>query len=171
MIEWLFYMFAGLTIASALVILLTRNILYAAFSLVVTFLGVAALYVLAGADFIAVTQIMVYVGGVIVLMIFGVMFTNKVQGKPITTAVHNRVWGVLISVGLFAFLFAFILRMNWNALGWISRSEELTVDGSGTIHRLGTGLMTDYLLPFELAGILLLIALVGAAFVARRQLD
>ncbi|MGB3182641.1 MAG: NADH-quinone oxidoreductase subunit J [Cyclobacteriaceae bacterium] len=169
MIEWLFYAFAGLTVLSALFILLTRNILYAAFSLVVTFLGVSALYILAGADFIAVTQIMVYVGGVIVLMIFGVMFTNKVQGKAITTAVHNRFWGVLVSVGLFAFLFAFLLRVNWGALGWIDRSQH--VAGAGTLRQLGTGLMTDYLLPFELAGILLLIALVGAAFIARRQLN
>ena len=93
--QLLFYFFAGLVVASALVVLFTRNILNAAFSLIFTFLGIAAIYVLAGADFIAITQIIVYVGGILVLMVFGVMLSTKVEGQAVVSRSNNLFLGVL----------------------------------------------------------------------------
>ena len=109
MIQFVFIAFMVLTLASALVVLLTKNVLYAAFSLLGTFLGVSALYVLAGADFLAVAQILVYVGGVLVLLIFGVMLTNQQGNKSrgrndITTESSNRVLGVFVMLGFSATL-------------------------------------------------------------------
>ncbi|MGB3588505.1 MAG: NADH-quinone oxidoreductase subunit J, partial [Tunicatimonas sp.] len=115
-----FYVFAGLVVLSALVVLFTRNILYAAFSLLLTFLGVSAVYVLAGADFLAVMQIMVYVGGVLVLLIFGVMLTNQVAGKSVRTQHHNQFWGLLIGSALFFLLAKAIWQTDMNSLAWIS---------------------------------------------------
>ncbi|MFP4094301.1 MAG: NADH-quinone oxidoreductase subunit J [Cyclobacteriaceae bacterium] len=167
----IFYAFAGLTLLSALMILFTRNVLYAAFSLILTFLGVAALYVFAGADFIAVTQIIVYVGGVLVLMIFGVMLTNKISGKAVVTEGQNHLWAGLISLSFFVLLLLAILQVNFAALGWIQEAKSQPVLTSSTVKPLGILLMSDFVLPFEAVAILLLLALIGAAFIAKRQLD
>lgn len=168
----IFYGFAALTVISALLILFTRNVLYAAFLLIISFLGVAAVYVFAGADFVAVTQVLVYVGGILVLMIFGIMLTNKISGQAVISQSHNRFWGVFIGVALFGLLFYGILKANLASLTWI---EEAQASGSvvkgSTIHLLGVKLMSDFILPFEIAAVLLLIALIGAAYIAQRQMD
>ena len=162
-----FYVFAGLVVLSALVVLFTRNILYAAFSLLLTFLGISAVYVLAGADFLAVMQIMVYVGGVLVLLIFGVMLTNQVAGKSVQTQHHNQFWGLLIGGALFFLLAKAIWQTDMNSLAWISTSETIQ---TSTVPTLGIQLMSDFILPLELTAVLLLVALIGAAYVAQRQL-
>ncbi|HEV7347461.1 NADH-quinone oxidoreductase subunit J [Telluribacter sp.] len=161
-----FYGFSALAIGSALFILLTRNLMYAAFGLFLALLGVAALYVLAGADFLAITQLLVYVGGILVLLIFGIMLTRPAGERPdasqpnrVVVVNDRRFWGLLLSVLLFC-LFSFtILAGNFALVGdtLISRS---------TIRTLGVELMTSHLLPFEIAGVLLLVALVGAAYLA-----
>lgn len=170
--QLIFYAFAGLTVLSALVILFTRHVLYAAFSLIVTFLGVSAIYVFAGADFIAVAQVLVYVGGILVLMIFGVMLTNKISGQAVTTESHNRFSGGLLGVSMFALLLYGILRANIASLTWINEAQasgEMVEES--TIQLLGVKLMSNYILPFEVAAILLLVALIGAAYIAQRQID
>ncbi|MDQ6477803.1 NADH-quinone oxidoreductase subunit J [Dyadobacter sp. LHD-138] len=161
-----FYGFSGLAIIAALFILFSRNLIYAAFALFLAFLGVAALYVLAGADFLAVTQIMVYVGGILVLLIFGIMLTQKADKEAISTT-PNRVvvsmarqfWGFLIGASLFGFLSYVIVTSNFKMTG------ESNVSRS-TLKTIGVELMTSHLLPFEIAAILLLVALVGAAYLA-----
>ncbi len=162
-----FYTFAGLVGLSALVVLFTRNVLYAAFSLLLTFLGISAIYALAGADFLAVMQIMVYVGGVLVLMIFGVMLTNRVAGKSVLTQHHNQFWGLLIGGSLFFLLAKAIWPESISNLTWLQTSETIQ---TSTVSTLGIQLMSDFILPFELTGVLLLVALIGAAYVAQRQL-
>lgn len=168
LIEVLFYVFAAIALASGLFILLTRNVIYAAFSLILTFLSMAALFVLAGADFIAVVQIIVYAGGILVLMIFGVMLTTRLSGQKIMTATGNRWLGMGLVVGLFAILFSIFLRVKISSIAWI---KEVTDKGEtqieGTVETIGIRLMSDYMLPFELAAILLLIALMGAALIAK----
>jgi NADH:ubiquinone oxidoreductase subunit 6 (subunit J) len=168
----IFYTFAAMVIISAMMILFTRNVLYAAFLLIVTLLGVAALYVFAGADFLAITQILVYVGGILVLMIFGVMLTNKISGQAVTAGGQHYFWGALIGSSLFGLLAYTILQVNFGKLEWIQQAEvEEQVIQKSTIQTIGIKLMTDYVLPFEVAGILLLVALIGAAFIAKQQLD
>lgn len=168
----IFYAFAAIVVISAGMILFTRNVLYAAFLLIIVFLGVAAVYVFAGADFLAITQILVYVGGILVLMIFGVMLTNKLAGQAVITEGQHYFWGTLIGLSLFGLLTHTMLQINFSKLEWIQQAEaEGQIIESSTIQTIGVQLMTDYVLPFEVAGILLLVALIGAAFIAKRQLD
>lgn len=161
-----FYIFSGLAIFSALFILFSKNLIYAAFALFVTFLGVAALYVLAGADFLAVTQIMVYVGGILVLLIFGIMLTQKADKSAVSTtpntvivSVTRRFSGFLVGSCLFIFLSYIIAAANFKLTGETNISRS-------TLKTIGVELMTSHLLPFEIAAILLLVALVGAAYLA-----
>ena len=153
--------------------LLTRNVIYAAFSLLLTLFGVAGLFVLAGADFLAVAQLMIYVGGVLVLVIFGVMLTHKAGAPtdansqtPNRIPVLNRIgsgagWFValLVAGSLFVVLYTLLARADfalfYRPMGWQSG-----------INTLGRQLMTEYIVPFEIVGILLLAALVGAAYLA-----
>lgn len=163
-----FYAFAALMVLSTLVTLFTRNVLYAAFSLIATFFGVAVLYLFAGADFVAITQILVYIGGILVLIIFGIMLTHRISGQPVVTQVHNQILGILIGLGLFGVLAYGILQANLEQLPWI---ETATTSGNivqeSTIQTLGVLLMSRYVFPFELAALLLLVALIGAAFIAK----
>lgn len=173
MVQVAFYAFAGLTIVGALAVLLTRNVLYAAFFLLLTLLGVAGLFVLASADFLAVAQIMIYVGGVLVLVLFGVMLTHKPERptdansqtpNPIVSmnragSFLNRIVPLLVAGGVFIALYTLLARSTFSLLsqpaGWES-----------TVRTVGKQLMTEYVVPFEIAGILLLAALVGATYLA-----
>lgn len=167
----IFYFFALLTAFSALLILFARNVLHAAFLLITCFLGVAAVYVFAGADFVAITQILVYVGGILVLMIFGVMLTNKISGQAIVTRTYNRFWGSMIGITVFAMLFYGIFRANVSSLSWVAEAQAAgRVVRESTIQQIGIKLMSEYILPFELSAVVLLIALIGAAYIAQRQI-
>ena len=167
-LQFIFYFFAAITILSALIILWTNNVLYAAFSLIITFMGVAAMYVFAGADFIAVSQILIYVGGILVLIIFGVMLTNRLSGQTVMTKSHNRLTGYLIGIAMFVTLFWAIMQLNFKA---IAKELPSALGDRSTIGTIGVKLMSDYILPFEVIALLLLLALIGAAFIARRQIN
>jgi len=172
----LFIAFSLLTLGSALTILLTRNLLYAAFALLLTFLGVAALYVLAGADFLAVTQVMIYVGGVLVLLIFGVMLTQQsiIVGNLTNiprTDLRRRPWlGVLVAGSLLGVFLTLILQVNWSMLKHLQPlSATPSQERATTIPTIGVQLMTEFVLPFEVAAILLMVALISAAYIASRK--
>jgi NADH-quinone oxidoreductase subunit J len=157
-----FYIFAAVTLISAVVVVSTRHIVYSAFSLLFTFMGVAGIYVLLGADFIAIVQIVIYVGGILILLLFGVMLTNKITNVQIKTGTLQII-PAIIGIGLFAgILVNLLLNTNWK----ISNTE---VPLTTTIYELGRYLITDYVLIFELLGILLLVALIGAATIARKD--
>lgn len=162
--DLLFYIFAAIVIGSAAIVVLSKNIMYSAFSLLFTFFGIAGLYVLLFADFVALTQIMVYIGGILVLIIFGVMLTTKITGVDIKTGTTGKVQ--LITSLVVVAIIAVTLIMLFTNVEWVSR--EFTQPNT-TIEGLGYALMTEYLLPFEVASVLLLIALVGAALIARRK--
>jgi len=157
----IFYLFAIITVASAVIVVTSKNIIHSAFSLLLTFFGVSGIYVLLGADFLAVVQIMVYVGGIMILLIFGVMLTNKITSVEIKTGTLNVLTASII-IGIFMGLVTSI--MIWT--DWFSMPAPLP---STTIYGLGETLISEYVLIFELLGILLLIALVGAASIARRE--
>ena len=159
--DYIFYLFAVITVVSAVFVVTSKNIIHAAFSLLLTFFGVSGIYVLLGADFIAIVQIMVYVGGILVLLIFGVMLTNKITNVDIKTGTLN-VLTASIGIGIFLGLVTSI--MVWT--DWFSLPGVIPAT---TIYGLGEILISDYVLIFELLGMLLLIALVGAASIARRE--
>lgn len=158
--DLIFYLFAAVTLLSALMVVTNRNIVHSAFYLLFTFFGVAGLYVLLAADFIAIVQLIVYVGGILILLLFGVMLTNKITNVEIKTGTVNLVPAV-IGVGLFAgALLASVVNASWK----VNNTEQALP----TTKILGTLLIQEYILIFELLGIVLLIALIGAASIARK---
>jgi NADH-quinone oxidoreductase subunit J len=156
----IFYLFAAVTLISAFFVVTTRNIVRAAFFLLFTFFGVAGIYVLLGADFVAIVQLIVYVGGILILLIFGVMITNKITSVDIKTGTVQTL-PAAIGVGLFTGIIgAVILNTDWFVV-----NTEMPVSTLSTLGRL---LINEYVLVFELLGILLLVALIGAASMARK---
>ncbi|HEY9164770.1 MAG TPA: NADH-quinone oxidoreductase subunit J [Candidatus Kryptonia bacterium] len=159
--DLVFYAFAALTIVSAVGVVFSRNILYAAFALLFAFFGVAALYVLLAADFIAITQILLYVGGIMVLIIFGVMLTSRAYDVEMKRGVLQTIPAVLIVGAVAGTLVGILTTTKWPTVNMAPYEE--------TARPIGALLMTQFVLPFELASILLLVALIGAVIIARRE--
>ena len=159
----IFYLFAFVTIASAFVVVTAKNIIYSAFSLLVTLFGIAGLYVLLGSDFVAVVQLMVYIGGILILLLFGVMLTNKITSVQIKTGSVQILPALTGGIILAVTLIIIITNTEW-------RNNPAAIPQTVT-KGLGALLVTDYVLIFELLGILLLIALIGAASIARRDTE
>ncbi|HEV8254545.1 MAG TPA: NADH-quinone oxidoreductase subunit J [Vicinamibacteria bacterium] len=158
-----FYLLAAITVGSAAVVVLGRSLIYNAFALLFTFMGVAGLYVMLGADFLAATQLLIYVGGILVLLLFGVMLTHKLYDLDLRTEVTQFLPGLIMAAGLFAFLALSAFRIQW-ATG-PGRPPAVTT------REIGALFMGQYLLPFEAASLLLLVALMGAAMIVRRRKD
>jgi NADH-quinone oxidoreductase subunit J len=159
--DGIFYAFAIITVVSAFIVVLSKNIIYSAVSLFITLFGVAGFFVLLHADFIAVTQIMIYIGGILVLLIFGVMLTTKITDIKLKTKNINALTSAIFVIGITAVLIFIMLTTNWKVAEVVKYDE--------TIDKIGVLLLTDYLLPFEIASIILLIALIGAAMYARKS--
>src|SRR5512140_446748 len=111
-----FWIFAVITVGAAAVVVLARSLIYSAFALLFTFFGVAGLYVLLGADFLAAVQLLVYVGGILVLLLFGVMLTHKIYDLDLRAETTQLAPGVIVAVGLFVILGATALRTQWAAV-------------------------------------------------------
>ncbi len=158
----IFYIFALVTLGSAIVVVFSKNIVRSAFSLLFTFFGVAGLYVLLMADFLAITQLMIYVGGILVLLIFGVMLTNRQINVDAKTGTVQTLPAVLIVAAIAGTLVGMFWSTNWLNLGSL---PEVISSGQ----KIGDLLLTSYLLPFEIASVVLLVALIGAAMIARRE--
>ena len=158
-----FYIFAAVTVGSAAVVVLARSLIYSAFALLFTFFGVAGLYVLLGADFLAATQLLIYVGGILVLLLFGVMLTHKLYDLDLRSEVVQFLPGLIVAAGLFLVLTFTGWRTAW-AVGEGRPPAPTTAE-------IGRLFLSQYLLPFEAASILLLVALIGAAMIVRRRKD
>jgi NADH-quinone oxidoreductase subunit J len=125
-----------------------------------TFFGVAGLYILLGADFVAVVQLIVYVGGILILLLFGVMLTNKITNVNIKTGTLQ-----IIPAGIAIIAFLYLLITTLLKTGWKTINNPVDIPST---QNLGMLLITQYAVVFELLGILLLIALIGAASMARK---
>src|SRR6266496_3727956 len=157
-----FYLIALITVVSAGMVAFSRNIIYSAFSLLGTFMGVAGLYVFLGADFVAAVQLLIYVGGILVLILFAVMLTHRITDVKITNRAAGSLPGLLI-VGIFlALLVQTILETPW------AKAKEIVY--APTSAKIGDLFLQSYLLPFELASIVLLAALIGAVVLARKEM-
>lgn len=167
----LFTLSAIITLGSAFMVVYTKNIMHACIYLLFTLLGVAGLYASMGAEFVAVTQIMVYVGGIVVLMLFAVMLTGgkdfKSRGQELLRLIPSMgnkksystavVITVIMMFGLFK-LYKLIPKVV---------TQQVVMDNQPTVDQLGKLLLTDHVLVFELSSVLLLGALIGAAIIAR----
>lgn len=156
----LFYIFALVTIGSAVYLVTTKNIMYSAVALFISLFSIAVLYILLRADFIAITQIMVYVGGILILLLFGIMLTRKVTNVDITSNALNVIPSVIFAVGITTILIIIMLTTKWNL--------KAPLNNEATVNQIGKMMLTGYLLPFEIASIILLVALIGAAMYARK---
>jgi NADH-quinone oxidoreductase subunit J len=166
----IFYVFIGITLVSALFIMLTKNILYSAFALIATFLGMAGIFILLGAEFVAITQILVYVGGILILIVFGIMLTNRGKSTKVDSRIYNQFYGILIAAGFFYLLARGISAADFAGMAWMTKSAA----GPSSTKQIGMTVMTDYVLVFEVIGILLLVALIGAVRIAghtREEVD
>lgn len=164
----LFYIFAGLIVVSGVYMVLTRNLLYAALSLLLILLSLAAIYVLLFADFVAITQLMVYVGGVLVLVLFGIMLSSRVKDESMRSESVNIVWGPLVAALVFTGVSTLIRAAHFAGLPWLQQGAEAQplFPGETSVYLVGIHLMTTYVLPFEVASLILLIALMGAAYIS-----
>ena len=156
-----FWGLATMVVVPALAIVFSRNIVRMAFWLLGTLLGVSGLYLLMGADFLGMTQIFVYIGGINVLLLFGIMLTN--QDPVFVRRLAKR--PALAPALLLGFVLLAGLMKAITSTAW--REEPMPV--TETAAALGTFLLSDYILPFEIVSILLLVVLVGAAYIARRE--
>lgn len=172
----LFYILSFITLSSALFVAATKNLVRSIFVFFITLMALAGLYVLAFADFVAITQIVIYVGGILVLILFAFMLSLKESLNAMTS---QRKWFISISklpAILLAALFLIVLlniifKADANNLTWIKKSIELKSGISPNAvmtENIGINLMTKYLLPFEAISILLMIALIGAAHLSRK---
>lgn len=154
----IFYVFFSLAAVSAIVILFIRNVFKAALLLLICLLSLAGIYILTFAEFLAVTQIMIYAGGILVVIIFGVMLTTKISGKPLVVTHSNIFSGAISGIALATLL----VKLYSNPF----LVEHATPPNhENAVTQTGIQLLSSFALPFEVAGILLLMTLVGAAVV------
>jgi len=158
----LFTAIASATALSALSVVFSRNIVRSALWLLFTLIGISLLYFLLGAEFVGATQLIVYVGGTMVLVVFGVMLTAQQQFLKIKTRPQEWMVGGILAGSLFVLLVNASLKMGE---GKTSPPSE-AMPGVGQI---GVGFLSSYLLPFEIISVHLLVVLIGAAYLARAK--
>lgn len=178
----IFFVLSALTLISAIMVVTVKNIIHAALWLISTFIGVAAIYLLMEAEFLAIVQVLVYAGAVSILVLFAIMLTRQVTGLG-TRQLYSRWWVALIVAIL---LFAGVIvptvwqqGANWDAFAATAQPDALVPTGEGieagakpaiaSVREIGTSLMREYLLPFEIVSILLTAALVGAIVIAYEE--
>jgi NAD(P)H-quinone oxidoreductase subunit 6 len=159
-----FIILTVMMLGAALAVVLTPNIVYSAFLLGGVFMSMAGLYLLLNASFVAAAQILVYVGAVNVLILFAIMLVNKREDfSPVKYAWTRKILTAAVCGGLFLLLGTTIITTPW------AFSSEAAA-GDEAIYILGEHFFTDFLLPFELVSVLLLMALIGAIVLARRDI-
>lgn len=168
----IFYFFAVVLLTSALLVVSMHNLVRSIFLFFVTLFSLAALYVFAFADFVAITQIVIYAGGVLVLMLFAFMLSNKELLSSMNSVKGifsvNNIAGMLACLLMLFILFQTIFKADFESLSWIKSSNQIT-GKDNTVHQIGVQTMTRYLLPFEVLSVVLLMALIGAAHLARKE--
>jgi NADH-quinone oxidoreductase subunit J len=158
-----FYALAALTVGSGLLAATHRKIVSAAFLLMATFFGVAGIYAVLGSDFLAITQAVVYIGGILILLVFGVLLTDRVPDEYRVQKKAPILSACLAAGATFAGVAFACASTEWPTVA----GKVLTDTSEGTVQRIGISLLSDYLIPFEFASILLLVVLVGSARMAR----
>jgi NAD(P)H-quinone oxidoreductase subunit 6 len=155
----LFYALAALTVGSAAVVAISRNIIYSALALLGTFLGVAGLYITLSADFLAATQLLVYVGGTLTLILFAVMLTARIEQAGVSNPKQGLLVGLALVVAILIVLGLVLASTPW-AVGPGTTNPSTT--------KLGHAFLSEYLLPFEVGSVVLLAAMIGSVVLARR---
>ncbi|HVN47336.1 MAG TPA: NADH-quinone oxidoreductase subunit J [Bacteroidota bacterium] len=159
----IFYIFAFITLAGACAVVFSRNIVRSAFALLFAFFGVAGIYIFLLADFIAITQLLIYVGGILVLILFGVMLTSKQIRVDVKTGTVQVLPAIVLVAAFAGTMVGIFWSTDWHGIPVTAAAVDKTAP------QIGELLLTQYLLPFEIASVILLVALIGAAMIARRE--
>lgn len=159
--SFMFYFFVATAALSAIALALVRNVFYGALMLIVCLLAVAGIYVLAFAEFVAVTQILIYAGGILVVIIFGIMLTTKISDKPMAVGHTSTLSGSLIACLCFSLLVYVLSKETF-----IQQTSQPSTTNFNHVNIIGIELLSAYMLPFEIAGLLLLMTMIGASVVA-----
>jgi NADH-quinone oxidoreductase subunit J len=159
----IFVILSAVTLIGALGVVLMRNLFWAALCLVLSFVGVAGYYILLEAEFLAMVQVLVYVGAISILIIFAVMLSRRVMSPEFKASNEQWLFGLVTAIALFAVLVYVLLQVNWPVVESALPPETITY--------LGASLVSPnlFLLVFEVASVLLLVALVGAVIIAREK--
>lgn len=157
----IFYLIAALTVGSAALVAFSRNIVYSAFALVGALMGVAAVYILLAADFVAMVQVLLYVGGIVVLTIFAVMLTQGIGDVAVSNRAVGRITALVVMILAGAVMLYATLKTPWHL------AAKITV--SPTTYGVGNAFLGAYVLPFEVASLVLLASLIGAVVISRQD--
>ncbi len=165
--RFFFYLLSGIAIVSAIAVITRRNPVHSAISLVFTLLSLAGLYLMLYAPFVAAVQIILYVGGIMVLFLFVIMLVNLERNMK--EEQFNKQWlvAVLATVSLGG-LFAFVYAKGQSVLPQLPAGP--TTPEASNVQRVGQALYTSYLFPFEIASLLLLVAIIGAVVMAKKRI-
>lgn len=155
-----FIILAGLLLVSALLVVTLKNIFHCALALIVSLLALAGLYYLLGAPFLSVVQLVIYVGAIVVLIIFAIMLTSRISDEAVKATNHQVIPAFLATLALFYLAYQALKSAVWPI------AKTVNFD---PIFDLGREMLTTYLLPFEVISLLLLVVLVGAIVIARRD--
>ncbi len=157
----IFWVLAVVTVGAGLAVALTRNIVHSALFLVLTFIGTAGFFMLLEADFLAAVQILIYAGGVSVLLVFGVMLTRHGNIKLSNPLNRYKITGGIVAALLLLLTGGLILYSEWEVSPEALREQESTVSA------IAVSMLSEYVIPFEAAALLLLVALIGAVLLAK----
>ena len=163
MIEILFFLFAALAVGAAINVLAQKHVLYSALSLIVLLIAISGLFILLEADFLAAINIIVYAGAIMVLFVFVIMLLNLPEDED---GADRLRWLKFLGIPMGLFLLFMILATLWN----VGADNRIETQMAGTPVAIGRALFTDYLLPFEVTSLLILIALMGAVVFAKKDL-
>jgi len=167
MVSVFFYLIAAVMVGAALVVVTSRNVVRAALALIVVFAGVAAQFILLAAEFVAVTQVLVYIGAIMVLMLFGIMLTRARIGRDVD-ATNDHWWSGVLTALLLVGVMAYALVDYYGGDKLPADREINSIAGSNTA-TVSDSIFAQYLIPFEVVSVLLLAALVGAIVIARKD--
>lgn len=156
-----FYLLAALAVLGAGGVAFSQNIVYSALSLMLSFFGVAGLYVFLHAEFVAGIQVLIYVGGVLVLTLFAVMLTQGIRDVEVSNVSFTRPLGFALTAAVFVVLFRTYLAAAWYAG---ARGEM-----ASSTYGVGNALLGPYVLPFEVASVVLLTVLIGVVVLSRKE--
>ncbi|MFK7952465.1 MAG: NADH-quinone oxidoreductase subunit J [Ekhidna sp.] len=145
------------------IILSTKNVIHAAYALALVLIAIAGVYVLLNAELLAVVQILLYAGGVVILLVFGVMMTNRLRGEKLISESKNVVLGGIISSVFFVVLCYLISNHFFSLSGIESEGDQ--------VKQIGVSFLIEHIVAFELIAFALLVALVGAAYLAKMSRD
>ena len=165
----LFYIFAVMVLGGGVLTITRRNAVHSAISLIVSLMGVAGLYLMQQAEFLFAVQIVLYIGGIMVLFLFVIMLVNLDQAAK--ERQFNRQWAVaLAAVALVGVQVGYFVWKGKDAFHIADAALPSVTSATGNTEAIANSLFTDYLLPFEVTSLLILIALVGAVVFAKKDL-